>query len=129
LYEHGTMTDLGLLGGSRSFARGINSAGQIVGSSEWSIGQDYHAFLYANHQMVDLNSLIDPASGWRLTSANDINDAQQILATACRMNECSPVRLDLISAVPEPKVWGMLLAGLVLMGSRRRRALQSETFS
>lgn len=129
LYEHGAMTDLGLLGGTDSFANGINSAGQIVGSSEWT-GLDYHAFLYANHQMVDLNTLIDPASGWRLTSANDINDAQQILATACRVGEaCTTVRLDLISAVPEPKVWGMLLAGLVLMGSRRRRALRSEAFS
>ena len=58
----------------------------IVGRSEWSDAQpkDYHAFLYTDHHMVDLNSLVDLPSGWQLISAGDINDAQQILATACR---------------------------------------------
>ena len=131
LYENGTMVDLGLLGGVRARALGINNAGLIVGASEWSDDQpfDFHGFLYANHTMVDLNTLIDPAGGWQITSARDINDAGQILATACRMEGCTTVRLDLIGAVPEPKVWGMLLAGLALMASRRRRAFRSETFS
>ncbi len=56
--------------------------------------------------MVDLNTLIDPASGWVITDANGINGAQQIAATACRggaIGECYAVRLDLVSAVPEPE--------------------------
>jgi probable HAF family extracellular repeat protein len=130
LYENVSMADLGFLGGTRARALGINNGGMIVGDSEWSVdSNDSHALLYANHAMVDLNSLIDPANGWQIVSAKDINDAQQILATACRMGECTTVRLDLISAVPEPKVWGMLLAGLALMASRRHRAFRSETFS
>lgn len=131
LYENGVMRDLGFLGGVRARALGINNAGLIVGTSEWSNDNpnDYHAFLYKNHTMVDLNTLIDPASGWRLTSAMDINDAQQILATACRADRCATVRLDLISAIPEPQVWGKLLVGLALVGSRRRRGARSEAFS
>ena len=45
---------------------------------------NFRAFLYADKQLVD---------------------AQQILATACRMEKCSAVRLDLIGARPEPQTW------------------------
>jgi probable HAF family extracellular repeat protein len=44
LYDHGQMIDLETLGGDLSAARGINDAGQIVGISGTSGGQD-HAFL------------------------------------------------------------------------------------
>ncbi len=50
------MTDLGTLGGSDSYAYGINDSGQIVGGSYTSSG-DYHAFLYANGAMADLGTL------------------------------------------------------------------------
>lgn len=128
LYQDGTMADLGFLGvGTRSRALGIDNAGLIVGASNWSDdpANDDHGFLFANGAMVDL---IDPATGWQIASARDLNDAQQILATACGSGECATVRLDLVSAIPEPHVWGMLLAGLVLMGSRRRHAPPSEIF-
>lgn len=134
LYQDGTMVDLGFLGsGIRAAALGLNNAGLVVGSSEWNIDfpDDRHGFLYAGGSMVDLNTLIDPASGWTIVSARDINDAQQILAFACREGICGDVRLDLIgSPVPEPHAWIMVLAGLALMGSRRRRRPSwSERFS
>lgn len=131
IYQDGVMTDLGFLGnGLRGTAYGINGAGLVVGTSEWSDAEnDFHAFLYANHTMVDLNSLIDPVSDWQLVSARDINDARQILAIACRPGECATVRLDLISAVPEPSAWAMLLVGLMVVGSLRRRAQGSAIFS
>jgi probable HAF family extracellular repeat protein len=121
LYEGGAMIDLGFLGGANARANGINNAGLVVGWSE--LGGEApptHAFLYANHAMVDLNALIDPASGWEIMSAIDINDARQILATACRLGECTTVRMDLINAVPEPRAWGTLLAGMLLLGGLRR---------
>jgi probable HAF family extracellular repeat protein len=125
LYQDGMMVDLGFLGsGIRAAALGLNNAGMVVGYSEWSADfpDDNHAFLFADNAMVDLNTLIDPASGWTILSAKDINDAQQILAYACREGVCGNVRLDLIaSAVPEPHAWMMVAAGLALMGSRRRR--------
>jgi probable HAF family extracellular repeat protein len=130
LYAGGTMIDLGFLGGANARANGINNAGQVVGWSELAgDGGLTHAFLYANHAMVDLNSLIDPASGWEITSATDINDAHQILAFGCRLDACTAVRMDLISAVPELRAWGMLLAGIVLIGGLRRREQRSATFS
>jgi MYXO-CTERM domain-containing protein len=125
LYRDGVMADLGFLGsGIRAAATGLNNAGMVVGSSEWNIDlpDDRHGFLFAGGSMVDLNTLIDPASGWTIVSARDINDEQQILALACREGVCGDVRLDLMaSAVPEPHAWMMAVAGLALMGSRRRR--------
>lgn len=125
LWQDGMMVDLGFLGtGIRAAALGINNAGLVVGSSEWNIDlpDDRHGFRYADGAMVDLNTLIDPASGWTIMSAADINDAEQILAFACREGVCGNVRLDLIALpVPEPHAWMMVVAGLALMGSRRRR--------
>jgi len=57
----GVMTDLGTLpGDTDSTADSINDSGEIVGES--SSGSASHAFLYQNGRMVDLNSLLDPAS-------------------------------------------------------------------
>jgi probable HAF family extracellular repeat protein len=130
LYSGGVVTDLGFLDASidDSIARDINRHGQVVGSSAVSIGDfyyGYHGFLYDSASgMVDLNSLIDPASGWVITDAEGINGAQQIAATACRggaIGECYAVRLDLVSAVPEPGSWAMLAFGLGAIGLRRAR--------
>lgn len=128
LYDHGTITDLGVLDAFQddSIAWDINNLKQIVGTSAVSIDPEhygYHGFLWTGAGLVDLNTLIDPSSGWVITSANAINDAQQIAATACYggvTGDCRAVRLDLISAVPEPDGWAMLALGLGLAGALRR---------
>jgi len=128
LYDHGTITDLGVLDPTSddSIARDINNLRQIVGTSAVMIDPEhygYHGFLWTGAGLVDLNTLIDPSSGWVITSANAINDAQQIAATACYGGfggDCRAVRLDLISAVPEPERWAMLALGLGLAGVLRR---------
>jgi probable HAF family extracellular repeat protein len=76
----GTMLDLGTLGGSNSYSYNVGAGGQVVGASEIEITSDRtHAFLYESGSgMVDLNTLINPLSGWELTDASDINDAGQI---------------------------------------------------
>ena len=73
----GAVVDLGTLGGAESSAADVNNHGQIVG---WSLnaGGERRAFLFANGTMVDLNTLLEPESGWVLLSANAINDAGQI---------------------------------------------------
>ena len=123
------LMNLGTLGGHSSRANGLNNDGLVVGLSDvgGSAYFDYHAFLYGAHGMVDLNALIEPAPGWSLVSAQDINDAGQILAQACRTEsgECLAVRLDLIPAVPEPASWMLLLAGAALFAALRlRRSLR-----
>src|SRR3990172_5711909 len=76
----GTMLDLATLGGLNSYSYNVGAGGQVVGASEVEVTSDYtHAFLYTSgNGMVDLNSLIDPLSGWELSDAADINDAGQI---------------------------------------------------
>ena len=77
----GAMLDLGTLGGVDSYGLAVSNGGLVVGSSAvpTEISNNYHAFIYASSSgMVDLNTLIDPFSGWELLDADDINDIGQI---------------------------------------------------
>ncbi len=123
LYQNGSMADIGSLGGGRSWATAINESGLVVGYSEQATA-DNAAFLYADGVMTDLNSLIDPASGWHLYAATGINDSAQIIAYGCRSDDCGSVLLDVASTAPEPETYVMLVGGLGVVGwlGRRRRA-------
>ena len=82
LYSGTTIKDLGTLGGSGSNGIWVNSSGQAVGESEIMVGDPTtHPFLYSGNTMTDLNDLIDPDSGWVLSSVVVINDAGQIAGT------------------------------------------------
>ncbi|MFC0251621.1 PEP-CTERM sorting domain-containing protein [Massilia consociata] len=122
LYTGGSMRSLGPLDGHDYVggeARAINNVGMVVGWSQYWEDQRT-AFLYAGGKLNNLNQFVDGADGWWVVEAYDINDAQQILGKACRLDECLSVRLDLVSAVPEPGTYAMLAAGLVLLAGRRR---------
>ena len=69
------MTDLGTLGGPRSSAGAINSSGQIVGMSLTTSSGIYHAFLYSDGRMVDL----DAGHTTSDSAGVDINDSEQIV--------------------------------------------------
>ncbi len=87
IYDHATgqTTSIGSLPGyTNTVARGINNSGQVVGYA-WlptNETQPFHrAFLYdmLSETLTDLNTLIDPMSGWVLFAAFEINDAGQIV--------------------------------------------------
>ncbi len=73
LWENGTMTDLGSLGGGTAFANDVNEAGQIVGGTADASGYQ-RAFLWENGVMTDLG--VQPDG-----SALAINDNGQIVGT------------------------------------------------
>lgn len=73
LWEDGVMQGLGTLGGSRSQARGVNDAGQVVGYSQTSSGYN-HAFLWENGAMQDLGTF----PGGIVSMANAINNSGQV---------------------------------------------------
>lgn len=110
------MTDLGALGGQYSQANGINNSDQVVGWATNFFAQS-RAFLYSNGSMTNLNDLIDPLSGWTIFDARDINDSGQIAAYGCNSQTC---RALLLTPVPEPETWAMLLTGMGLIGWRLR---------
>ena len=79
--EVGTMLDLGTLGGQDSYSYTVGNNGRVVGTSQVDpeLSNYSHAFLYTTADgMIDLNTLIDPLSGWELLDADAINDAGQI---------------------------------------------------
>jgi probable HAF family extracellular repeat protein len=101
------MTDLGTVGGYGSGASGINASGQVVGWSFTTTNEAHHAFITGPNGvgMTDLNSLVDLPAGVFLTEAIAINNMGQVIA----------------QAVPEPQSYGLMLAGLALMGAMVRR--------
>ena len=78
LYDNGTTTDLGTLGGRSSEALAISEQGHVVGWSHVAGGAE-HAFLWRTGTMIDLNSLLPPNSGWVLQQAKAISDGGQIV--------------------------------------------------
>ena len=78
LWEDGTMTDLGTLGGNTSHATGVNDYGQVVGFSSTASGTSARAstraFLWENGTMTRLGTLGD-----NYTVAKDINNSAQVV--------------------------------------------------
>ena len=101
-------TDLGSLGGN-TYASGINNNGLVVGDSGGK------PFLYGlGKGIIDLNQLVTLRPGEFLTYAPDINDRGQIVA------QSNLGKLYLLSPVPEPTTYLMLLSGLALIYWRTR---------
>jgi len=103
-YSGGVMTDLGTLGGDYNFsyAYGINDSGQVVGTAGF-------AFIYSDGAMKNLNTLVDPGSGWNLLQATAINDNGQIVGNG--YNPSGWYRAFLLTPIPEPGTLSLIALG------------------
>ena len=110
LYANGVMTNLGAR--IPGWAADLNDSGKIVGST------DAGGFLYHDGKLTDLDALIDPALGWTVTQAYAINNSDEIAVQVCGSSGCD---LAMLAPIPEPETYGMLLAGLGVLGYLRRR--------
>ena len=80
------MENLGTLN-SESNAKGINDKTLVVGTSVGSYFLDVRAFLWSRKKgMRDLNNMVNMPNGVLLTSAEGINNANQIIAGAFAIN-------------------------------------------
>lgn len=129
LWNEGSIIDLGTLGGTGSGANAINNAGQIVGYSLMSGDLSYHATLWDGTSIVDLNNLLDAntvSAGWVLNDARGINDNGWIVGNASNKLQGVYSRAFLLSPVPEPESYLMMLIGIsCVVGISRRKKFKS----
>lgn len=116
LYSNGTMHDLGARGAQWSQALDISDNGTIIGY--WGTGGTVTPFIYTGGVMHAANDLLaNPKLSVRNIHA--INDKDQIAATVCVSHgDCY---LSLLTPVPEPSTYAMLLGGLGVVGAAARR--------
>lgn len=113
----GDFAGIGMPGVTESRALDINVHGMVVGQSFYSVtnqGNYATGFLWDGTSMIDINSLL-PASSKTMGDGVSINDNGVIVGV---LNTGAPF---LLTPVPEPETWAMLLAGLGLMGIIARR--------
>lgn len=107
------LTELvGTPGGGDSYASGINDGGQVAGGSD-TAASEWRAFITSHNGagMTDLNSVVDLPAGVVLFYAGAINNTGLVIAGG------------IVTGIPEPQSYALMLAGLILAGfmSRRKR--------
>lgn len=101
--------DLHTLPAAISDAAGINNAGAVVGYA-YTSGTPSRAFVYTDAEgMIDLNTRIDPASGWVLNAAWGINNSGEIVGQGTYGDQIDPRAFKLtpyVADVTAPNIAG-----------------------
>ena len=106
-----------------SGATAVNERGEVVGYSE-RIGEGRDgmaAVLWRDGVAIDLNTQIDTFDGWRLITANGINDAGQVIGEATNAAGVRRAFVLTPTSIPEASTWASMSLGLVLMCGVLRR--------
>jgi probable HAF family extracellular repeat protein len=140
----GAMIELETLANDpEALAEDINSLGQVVGCSGFSVlaAEQTRAFLWTpstpngtSGTIIDLNSFIDSTSAavWSLRSANAINDRGQIVGRA-EYDPDGPGGFEpeyhafLLSPVPEPSVSLLISTTAIVLATYARRKRHNGT--
>ncbi len=87
-------------------AHAINSAGEVVGGVyDWSVSYSHYAFIWVEGTgTVELNELIDPASGWTLNVAYAINDKRQVVGYGSLNGQTRAFMMNVPDLSPCPPV-------------------------
>jgi uncharacterized membrane protein len=120
----GGQFNLGPLAGcDSSDLRGINAGRTAVGFSQNGACTGVVGGLWdwngAGYDGYEINSLVVNLGGWDLYAPQGINDAGQIVGFG--FDEFGVNRGWLLTAVPEPGTWAMLIGGFGLVGGAARR--------
>jgi probable HAF family extracellular repeat protein len=108
IWQIGTSNDFQMIMEERSTAVALNDNGWVVGSFEIEPGTSVnHAFLYRDGQVADLNSVIDPTSGWVLSSASSISNSGFIVGRGIKDGED---RAFILTPIPEPSAILIMLS-------------------
>lgn len=115
-----------------SGATAINDNGVMVGGANLGGSQFdplFHALIYQGTVGADLNTMIDPTSGWTLNTTIGINNSGEIIGMGTRVINGLTVKHGfLLTPTPEPSsaaalaAGSLVLAGLILRARRRRSA-------
>jgi uncharacterized membrane protein len=109
---------------SQGSARAVNDDGWVVGIASGAFAVPY---LHADGTTYSLQDLLPADSGWNLdgntsSSARGIADDGTIVGTGVFNGLTHAYQMTLVSSVPEPGTWALMLAGLVCsLGVARRR--------
>jgi probable HAF family extracellular repeat protein len=94
LIEAGIMRDLGNFGGFIA-PRAMNNSARIVGIAEDRTSS--FPFIYIDGVLTKLETLVDPALGWRIDTVYGINDRGQVVGTGCNGALCGGLLLTPIT--------------------------------
>ena len=117
LWQAGSFTALGTLGGATSQAADINNLGQIVGTAALSDDLSSHAFLWEAGEMLDLGALTSgPPSPTSTSKARGVNNLGLIVGEAQVDGQRRAVLwergaiLDLNTLLPDDSPWERLVS-------------------
>jgi probable HAF family extracellular repeat protein len=111
---------LASLGGNASAADGINNAGAVVGYSTVAGSSRHEAVLWINGKVTNLNEYLNASQvqqGWYLQNATAINSSGTIVGVEENWltGKKNAFELNIVSTVPEPAQYELLIAGIFLI--------------